>query len=73
MKSVFERACDISKLEGVPLADYKPYELVAYVRRAYPGDPKGALKILRDNIEIGDILYSVTLTLLEGLDSVKRN
>lgn len=73
MQSVFERVSKDDRLEGVPLADYEPYQLVAHLRRAYPGDPKGALEILKNNLEIGFVLYSVTLTLLEGLDSVKGN
>lgn len=73
MRSVFERVADGDNLDEVPLSDYEPYQLAAYMLRCYPGDPTGALKIYSDNHEIGDILYRTTLSLLEGFKSVKRN
>lgn len=72
MKNVFQRHYDMSKLESVPLADYEPGELVAYLTNAYPGDPIGALNLLKDNNEIGSVLYNTTKLLVEGLQGVKR-
>lgn len=73
MSNVFTRNCDISELKDKPLADYTPRELVAYLTVAYPGDPKGALKVLRDNYEVGFVLGETSLMLLEGLQSVKSD
>lgn len=73
MANVFTRNCDITKLKDKPLADYEPSELVAYLTVTYPGDPKGALKLLRQNYEVGFVLGETALILLEGLQSVKSN
>ncbi len=73
MRSVFERVASDDALDGIQLSDYEPYQLAAYMLERYPGDPTGALKIYKDNHEIGFILYSTTLSLLEGFKSVKRN
>lgn len=73
MPNVFERLASYDDLEGVPLADYEPYQLASHMLKNYPGDPGGALRVYYDNHEVGFILYNTTLTLLEGMDSVKRN
>ena len=73
MNSVFERIANEDNMDGIPLYKYKPYQLAAYVQRLYPGDSKGALRVLRDNHEVGTVLYNVTLALLEGLESAERN
>ena len=73
MRNIFQRSTNLSKLENVPLSDYKPYELAAYVTKAYPGDPIGALNMLSDNHEIGTVLYTTTKILVEGLQGVKRD
>ena len=67
MKNVFERSIDLDSLKDKPLSDYNPSELVAYLLKAYPGDPKGALKMLIENNEVGYVLGSRTEILLEGL------
>lgn len=73
MRDVFRRLAAYDNLDGVSLSDYEPYQLVAYVKSLYPGDPAGALKILKDNHEIGFLLYNISLLLLEGSQSVERN
>lgn len=73
MGNVFQRACEGRDLDSKPVADYEPFEMAAYVTKLYPGDPIGALKIYRDNCEIGNVLYCVTKTLLEGLKVDKRD
>lgn len=72
-KNVFERSYNVSDLKDKELSDYEPGELVAYLLKAYPGDPKGALKILRDNYEVGFVLGEETLILLEGLQRDTSN
>ncbi len=66
--NVFTRNYNIQDLKDVPLADYTPQELVAFVTTKYPGDARGAIKAMRDNYEIGFILWSQTNTLLGGLE-----
>ena len=73
MSNVFERLAKDDDLTGVLLGDYEPRQLVAYVLKAYPGDPSGALKAMRDNHEIGSVNCNVALSLLEGYKGVKRN
>lgn len=73
MKNVFQRAINLEELIDKPKSDYEPGELVAYVTTAFSGDPKGALRIMRDNYEIGSILFERTKILLEGLQDAKRN
>lgn len=73
MESVFERVANGDNIDGIPLYQLQPYQLAAYVQRVYPGDSKGALRILRDNHEIGGVLYDITLALLEGVESAERN
>ena len=73
MKNVFLRVVNVQELKDKPLADYTPSELVAYLTHAFPGDPKGALKVLRDNYEVGSVLANTTSLLLEGLLNVKRD
>lgn len=73
MKNIFQRCFDSDKLKDIPLSDYEPGELAAYVTKAYPGDSLGALKLLLDNHEIGSVLYNTTKVLVEGLQGVKRD
>ena len=73
MKNVFQRAIDPETLKDVPKSDYEPGELVSYLTTAFPGDPKGALRIMKDNYEIGLILFERTRILLEGLRYAKRD
>lgn len=73
MRSVFERVAAEDVVEGIPVADYKPYQLAAYMLQHYAGDPVGALKIYYDDHDIGFVLYSTTKSLLEGFQSVERN
>lgn len=73
MANIFERMCDGQDMTGVALSDYEPYQLAGYMLRHYPGDPIGALGIYRNNLEIGLVLYSITLTLLEGFKGDKRD
>lgn len=72
-KNVYERVYNVEDLKDKPLSDYEPGELVAYLLKAYPGDPIGALKMLRDNYDVGFVLGESTLILLEGLQSAKSN
>lgn len=72
-KDIFRRMTENEDLSGVDLSDYKPYQLAAHVLKAYPGDPLGALKLLRDSYEIGFILYESTVALLEGSNYAKRD
>ena len=73
MKNVFQRAIDLEALKDKPKSDYEPGELVAYLTTAFVGDPKGALRIMKDNYEIGFVLFERTKILLEGLWDDKRN
>lgn len=73
MQNVFERICAEEQTEGKALSDYEPYQLAAYMLRNYPGDPIGALKLYKDNLDVGVVLYSITRTLLEGSRRVKRD
>ena len=73
MKNVFQRVIDPETLKDVPKSDYEPGELVSYLTTAFPGDPKGALRIMKDNYEIGLILFERTKILLEGLQDAKRD
>lgn len=73
MANIFERLCRGQDMTDVALSDYEPYQLAGYMLRYYPGDPIGALGIYKDNLEIGLVLYSITLTLLEGFKGDKRD
>lgn len=73
MKLIFERMTDLKQLEGVPLADYKPTELCAYILKKYPGNPIRALECMCENMEIGNVLGEQTRVLLEGVVDVERN
>lgn len=73
MANVFVRNYNLEELKDKPLADYEPSELVAYLTVTYPGDPQGALKILRQNYEVGFVLGETAHILLEGLQSVESN
>lgn len=70
MNNVFQRQVDIQTLKDVPVADYSPQELVAFLTTAYPYDPLGALDALREKYMIGTILADRTRLLLEGLVDV---
>ncbi len=65
--NLYERI-DISDKAGVPLADYKPEELTAFLVQKYPVAPFEKLDALRHNIEIGQVLYYQTIMLLRGLN-----
>lgn len=71
--NIFQRQHKLSTLKEKPFASYTPGELVSYCTTAFPGDPIGALRVMRDNYEIGMILYEETNTLLEVMQNVKRN
>lgn len=73
MKNLFQRVTNLEALRDVPKSDYEPGELVAYLTTAFPGDPKGALRVMKDNYEIGLILFERTRILLEGLLNAKRD
>ena len=66
------RSVDISHLGNIPLSDYSEMELVKHLITTYPNDPHGALGLLRDNFEIGSILYQKASLILEGMNYVKR-
>lgn len=70
--NLYERI-DISDKVGVPLADYKPEELVAFLVQKYPVAPMEKLDALKTNIEIGSVLYYQTNMLLRGLNYDKGN
>lgn len=72
-RNIYERTYNVEDLKDKPLSDYEPGELVAYLLKAYPGDPRGALKMLRENYDVGFVLGESTLILLEGLQSAKSN
>lgn len=65
--NLYERL-DISEKAGVPLADYKPEELTAFLLQKYPAAPIEKLDALKTNIEIGHVLYNQTKMLLRGLE-----
>lgn len=65
--NLYERL-DISDKAGVPLADYKPEELTAFLVQKYPAAPLEKLDALKTNIEIGRVLYHQTKMLLRGLN-----
>lgn len=65
--NLYERL-DISDKAGVPLADYKPEELTAFLVQKYPVAPLEKLDALKTNIEIGRVLYHSTKMLLRGLN-----
>lgn len=71
--NVYQRQYKLNQLKGKQIADYTSGELVSYCTTAFPGDPLGALESMRDNLEIGSILYGETKTLLEVLQDVKRD
>lgn len=73
MASVFERLASMEVSSDVPLCDYKPYQLAAYVLKAYPNASIEALTNMRDNLEIGNVLYNTTFALLEGYLNDKNN
>ena len=66
MKSVFERIVNLDDVKDIPLAEYSPKELCAFILHTYPNDPVGAVKLMRENLEIGDVLGSQAQLLLEG-------
>lgn len=70
--NLYERI-DISDKAGVPLADYKPEELTAFLIQKYPAAPMEKLDALKTNIEIGSVLYYQTMMLLRGLNYDKGN
>lgn len=65
--NLYERL-DIGNKADVPLADYKPEELTAYLVQKYPVAPLEKLDALKSNIEIGSVLYYQTKMLLRGLN-----
>lgn len=71
--NVYQRRYKLTDLKDKPYADYTPEEMVSYCTTAFPGDPIGALNSMRDNLEIGNVLYSHTRTLLEVIQNVKRD
>lgn len=73
MKSVFERIVNLDEVRDIPLSEYSPKELCAFILRTYPNDPVGAIKLMRENLEVGDILGNQTQLLLEGYINVNRN
>lgn len=70
--NLYERL-NISDKANVPLADYKPEELTAFLVQKYPVAPIEKLDALRTNVEIGQILYLQTKMLLRGLNYDKGN
>jgi hypothetical protein len=66
MKSVFERIVDLEAIKDIPLAEYSAKELCAYILHTYPKDPLGALNLMREKLEIGNVLGEQTELLLEG-------
>lgn len=73
MKNVFQRSVNIDELKGQDISDYNPSELVAFLTTAYPNDPMGALRYLRETYTVGTRLGSQTELLLEGMKGVKTN
>ena len=73
MKSVFERVTKLEDIKDVPLMEYSPKELCAYIMSTYPHDPLGAIKVMRDNLIVGNVLGEQTQLLLEGYVNVNRN
>lgn len=73
MRSVFERRVDITNMKDMPLSAYRPEQLCAYLLRAYPNDPIGALRLMREKLEIGSVLAQSTRLLLEGVVNDKRD
>ena len=71
--NVFTRNVNVGDLKEKQLSDFDAHELVAYLLKAYPGDPRGALKMLRDNYDVGFVLGETTLVLLEGLQRDSSN
>lgn len=70
--NLYERI-DVSSKAGIPLADYKPEELTAFLIQKYPTAPMEKLDALKTNIEIGSVLYNKTKMLLRGLNYDKGN
>lgn len=70
--NLYERL-DIGNKVGVPLADFKPEELTAFLVQKYPKAPFEKLDALKANIEIGSVLYNQTKMLLRGLNYDKGN
>lgn len=66
MKNSFEKCTDFDTLREVSLCDYEPYQLVAFVLKAYPNAPKEVLHSMLENLEIGFVLHDTALALLEG-------
>lgn len=73
MENVFTRRINLDELDGVPLSEYTPQQLVAYLCKNYPANPIGALNSMRDNFEVGFVLASQTKPILEVLSSAERN
>ena len=71
MSNIFQRVIDVQSLHNKSLSDYKPDELVAFITTAYPYDPKGALKLMREKYMVGELLGREAELLLEGLLNVK--
>lgn len=73
MKNIFQRNISMDSLKGKELSDYTPSELVAFLTNAYPNDPMGALRYMRENYKVGEVLGQQTELLLEGVKGVKTN
>lgn len=73
MKNIFQRNISMDSLKGKELSDYTPSELVAFLTNAYPNDPIGALRYMRENYKVGEVLGQQTELLLEGVKGVKTN
>lgn len=73
MQNVFQRNVSMDSLKDRELSDYSPSELVAFLTTAYPNDPIGALKYMRETYTVGTVLGSQTALLLEGMKGVKTN
>ena len=73
MKNIFQRNISMDSLKDKELSDYIPSELVAFLTNAYPDDPMGALRYMRETYKVGQVLGQQTELLLEGVKGVKTN
>lgn len=73
MQNIFQRNISMDSLKGKELSDYTPSELVAFLTNAYPNDPMGALRYMRETYKVGQVSGQQTELLLEGVKCVKTN
>ena len=63
---------DVEALADKSFCEFKPMELASFLIQKFPSEPVSYLDMLKNNKDIGDLLYVRTKTILMGAGYVKR-